>query len=278
VEKKATNDAFGKQFAHSHLINPETSMWDAVGSSSSVAGGLVYGHQLSTSSIITPKLLKMVLPANLATWAATNGDGYDISAGWNAGGNIEGLADSGTVALVDGGMTDLTGVGWAVASGAPTVVMFSSGSAFDDVPYLFHDALPFQPMLKAGDGTGSNPMAWYGSLFEPIGEFGDVAEAMNKVTTALELAEGAHVLRLDIGGPLTLTTRDNPWYGIRAGRQVDLYYIGALQDLSSGGGESFYAYDAAVQQLVSTLLDPRNRAPMDKLIDALKGAMPIGGD
>lgn len=265
----ATKRDFGYQFARSLTTPSKLPLHLPIAASSAFVGGTQYGHVPDVlPSYVTQPFLKATLPWDLSSWVDV--DGFVKSRGYAGLNDHAQAAARGLVSLADGGLAENRGVGWAVANGADTVVLFANNAVIDDLNKLMPGPFPspFEPSIPAFDlVTGTNPYANYAIFERPP----DLAATMASVGRSLTLTPGRYVKSVEVGGPMRLTTNANPWFGIEAGRAVNLYYIGADSTLGIGGTENFRAFDEALQQIVSTLTDPANRADASKLLDVLKG-------
>ena len=286
-----------KEGNYAFFATSNTSLFSAVSGSSAFAGFTVILDVILPSMVAAimaaVKKLKVVLPsalaekiqegvsnllhAKLAVWSESAKNGVlafqeasatlreiTKSQGHPPNLSLESVAERGLMALVDGGMTDNTGIGHALASGRDEVICFEP--KIGDVWQLMGGMKDYVDIFSLPDVINPCPMCF--AAFQLFKEnYKDVQCQWQNVSTRLWIdPERVHNLNSLSVGTLTLTTQKNDYFGVSDGRRVVLHIVNVNTSIGIGG-YSYFDYPKLVQDIVTVLLSPSNKKATRTILD-----------
>jgi len=164
---------------------------------------------------------------------------------------LEEVAEDSFIALVDGGLSDATGVANAVYQGADEIVAF--GFDLQNFKRLTESA---SKQIIQVDFTDLCPFCYANfKVFAESPEELQAQWAQVKKSFVLHINTTA-LNELNIG-TLHLTTAENTYYGIPAGRDITIHLISVISGLGIGGF-AYEDYATLVQDLVRVMGMPEN--------------------
>eukprot|EP00930_Biecheleria_cincta_P008395 TRINITY_DN109826_c0_g1_i1.p1 TRINITY_DN109826_c0_g1~~TRINITY_DN109826_c0_g1_i1.p1 ORF type:complete len:670 (-),score=109.26 TRINITY_DN109826_c0_g1_i1:325-2334(-) len=179
---------------------------------------------------------------------------------------LQELAQKQFMGVVDGGNTDNSAIGQALAGGAEEVVAFSDGT--DSLFQLFggvatnQGALPLPKFLI--DICPLCTIAF--QVFEESATY--MKSIWNQRRKCMTLNNTKLINSICVG-LLDVTTTDNQWFGISAGRSVKLYVVNVDAGLGIGGYD-YHEYSDVVQEIISTMLSSKNVATSEEVLHWLR--------
>lgn len=252
-----------------------------VAASSAAAGGNIVSKLLRGSVAG----LRNQLGPRMAVWAATNErDPFGASDtllnpifqqafGRIDEQSVKNVADKGVLALVDGGYTDNTGIGHAVAVGAREVLAFATTECLLQL-FRGDSHVEVDPITVPLTNIPVLPMTNFPMFEIDVAQYETVEKTLDKkdpdladyragTITARQFAERKvntfpRMKAKELGwhlssGKLFVVTAANPWFGIMKGIPVKLVLIlgGTAQKMNAGVWQNFENYSTAAGELVS---------------------------
>mmetsp|Transcript_82485 Transcript_82485/g.229979 ORF Transcript_82485/g.229979 Transcript_82485/m.229979 type:complete len:530 (+) Transcript_82485:76-1665(+) len=166
---------------------------------------------------------------------------------------VEELAASAVSAAIDAGVSDTTGIAYAVAAGSTDVV------AYLDFANPKHLANLFTGHYEVDGATGENPLP----VFQE-GASGILSEYA--AFAALQLTPGAKFLTAISVGTLQATTAENKLWGITAGISVTVHVIAVAGAVTMGWLQNVHDYDVLAQEVIETVILEENSALMRETV------------
>ncbi|OLP85607.1 hypothetical protein AK812_SmicGene33385 [Symbiodinium microadriaticum] len=286
-----------KEGSYDFFATSNTSLFSAVSGSSAFAGFTVILDRI-LPSIITAimaavKKLKVVLPsglaekiqqgvsnilhAKLAVWSESAKNGVlafqeasatlkeiTKSQGHPPDLSLDSVAEQGLMALVDGGMTDNTGIGHALASGQNEIICFEPD--LGSVWQLMGGMKDYVDLFTLPDVINPCPMCF--AAFQLFKEnYKEVQSRWQSVSTQLWIDPAlVHNLNSISVGTLTLTTQKNDYFGVPDGRSVVLHIVSVNTSIGIGG-YNYYDYPKLVQDIVTVLVSPSNKKATGTMLE-----------
>jgi len=137
--------------------------------------------------------------------------------------DLDGIAAQSVLSVIDGGYTDNTGIGHAVAAGANEVVAWLD--TISSLWALFGGYPRVEPLFNTTVMPDTCPLCFNNyQVFED--DWKDVAQRFT--TTAWNLThapETTDPMASTYVGTITATTHENPWMGIKGGKTVTLHIV-----------------------------------------------------
>jgi len=162
---------------------------------------------------------------------------------------VQAVADSNVRPVVDGGYTDNTGIAHNVAAGSSEIISFLDLNAWNQLDGLFW---LFQ---------GGPPSATYAGLqfdyFQIFEETADYAMQRYIQSEVLDCPPSSFLTNITVTS-LNATTVQNDWFGVTAGRSVELTVVGVWSPLTIGEFADFQNYNALLQEIVSCVTAEQN--------------------
>lgn len=181
--------------------------------------------------------------------------------------SVSSAADMGLHKLTDGGNTDPFGISTAVAAGATDIFTVNTVSEFIILPSTTQTGGIGVNIHFAGynfDDTSSIPRN-IASIFKEDQEY---FATMNMTERQLHVADRRLLQELSYV-TMKVTTVQNDYFGIKAGRTVNLHVVRPKGNISIGTSQKFSQYGDYVQEIVNTLADDRNEFIVKEMLDAL---------
>ena len=286
-----------KEGNYDFFATSNTSLFSAVSGSSAFVGFTVILDRI-LPSIITAimaavKKLKVVLPsglaekiqqgvsnilhAKLAVWSQSAKNGVlafqeasatlkeiTKSQGHPPDLSLDSVAEQGLMALVDGAMTDNTGIGHALASGQNEIICFEPD--LGNVWQLMGGMKDYVDLFTLPDVINPCPMCF--AAFQLFKEnYKEVQSRWQSVSTQLWIDPAlVHNLNSISVGTLTLTTEKNDYFGVPDGRSVVLHIVSVNTSIGIGG-YNYYDYPKLVQDIVTVLVSPSNKKATGTMLD-----------
>eukprot|EP00435_Cladocopium_sp_Y103_P035762 s931_g9.t1 len=166
---------------------------------------------------------------------------------------FESLAQRQLLAFADGGLSDNSAIGNAVATG------------LNDILHMTYSGLDNLERLLAGVRTDNQILNLVHLNFCPFcyANFQVFAEDVPTVRAmyptqlkSLQVQHSSQLKSVQIG-TLQLTTVDCPYFGIEAGRSINLHII-SVSSRSGIGGIGYQTYNTLIQEIVDAFRDPMN--------------------
>jgi len=211
---------------------------------------------------------------NVCPWASNAPDGQSfahanalVEALGKIGGadqkSVDGLAAAGVHSLIDGQYTDGTAIANAIAAGATDVVAVLNSIRNVSAPATINATAERLTRLFHG---GPPPSVSHSSLLHPrmLQVFG--SPTADGVLTdlrsfhQLELPTGTSYLTQIAVGTIEATTAANVYYGVGAGRKVNVHVVAIGSSLNIGEFENFQHYDQLAQEIALALVAKPNAA------------------
>mmetsp|Transcript_173612 Transcript_173612/g.551110 ORF Transcript_173612/g.551110 Transcript_173612/m.551110 type:complete len:210 (+) Transcript_173612:528-1157(+) len=159
---------------------------------------------------------------------------------------VDKVAKAGLTGFIDGGYTDVNGIGQAVAAGATEVVSFLDG--------LEDNELVKQFAINSTDPDTSDTIVLFQSPSAAELNF-----TLRNSFQQILPQPGARFLTSISFGTVSCITADNPWFGIEAGRKVQLHVINVnTKDIWIGATRDYYDYGKLVQEIVMAMNSEEN--------------------
>jgi len=159
---------------------------------------------------------------------------------------VDKVAKAGLTGFIDGGYTDVNGIGQAVAAGATEVVSFLDG--------LEDNELVKQFAINSTDPDTSDTIVLFQSPSAAELNF-----TLRNSFQQILPQPGARFLTSISFGTVSCVTADNPWFGIEAGRKVQLHVINVnTKDIWIGATRDYYDYGKLVQEIVMAMNSEEN--------------------
>lgn len=172
-------------------------------------------------------------------------------------GSIDNLAAGAVHGVIDGGYSDGTALGTAVAAGAQEVLLVLNSAAECDAFFLdilMKDGPPPHDFLK--------PKVLY-PLFETKAS---VVQAAWAAFPQLKLPNGTKFLKKLSAGTIHITTADNQYFGIKGGRKVTLHVVHACSDLDIGFLEKYVNFGYYSQEIILAINDADNKEFVNSIL------------
>lgn len=218
--------------------------------------------------------LTALVGGNVCPWASDAPEGQSfahanalVEALGRVGGagqkSVDGLAAAGVHSLIDGQYTDGTAVANAVAAGATDVVAVlnsirnvsepdTADATAERLTRLFHGGPP--PSVSHSSPLHPHMLQVFGS---PAAD--GVLAALKSFHT-LSLPTGTGYLTQIAVGTIEATTAANIYYGVGAGRKVNVHVVSIGSSLNIGEFENFRHYDQLAQEIALALVATPNAA------------------
>jgi hypothetical protein len=251
-------DLAGKAFVQNTGSLP---IWGVATASSAFAGAApVFGH-------LANEALAYLNHADITPWSSRAPDGAsfvaaeELIAGMKSPfgvsrRSVDAAAADAIHGVIDGGYSDGTGLGIAVASGAQEVLLVLNSGPTDR---------PFFLEILCKDGPRpANPMQ--PTELYPL--FETTADAVQKQWLAMGelILPNAIYLKRVIAGSFEMTTARNQYFGIAGGRNVTLHLIHVCASLNIGFFEKYVNFGSLAQEITSAISADVNRDFVNQVI------------
>lgn len=257
---------------------------DAVACSSAFLGDIATLPSVEDSNAFAE--LAMRVNGDLSTWAGSATHAKGLSGAFDAVNNIysakrvreesfDTLVSQSLRCTIDGGFTDATGIANAVGAGATDLVAILNMTN-SNVPEGLFDLFS-----AVGQAAADHQFSWK-SRFDSVSEKSaeakfpifveDQARAKQKYADivthgSLKIPEGSNTQLISmVAGTMTVTTRNQRFFGVTANNRVDLHIIAVNTKLNEGQFVDFHDYSILVQEIVTTLLSPANKHEVNEII------------
>jgi len=186
---------------------------------------------------------------------------------------FDSLRQQNVTCTFDGGFTDVTSIAAAVAAGATEVVAFLNTTGTDQpVP----DAALFDlfTWCEGGrhvnrrfaasedmDGACAASIEQRFEIFEMCKEdaMAQYAEISKSGSLTVPAGSNKQLISIVVGSYIQLETRTEPFFGVKGGQKTDLHVLAVTSKLSLGGDVNVHDFSTLVQEIIDTVLDPRNQ-------------------
>jgi len=229
-------------------------IWGVAAASSGCFGGA------SVATLPVNQVLAQLNHADLTPWVSRAPDGASFSTASELianmrmpfgvrQGSVSSLAADAVHGVIDGGYSDGTALGTAISAGAEEVVLFLNSGVVNG---------PFYLKVLCKDGPAPDDPLTPKELF-PL--FETTAATVQKTWSAfheLKLSNDTVYVKRFLMGTINMTTADNEYFGLKAGRNITVHIVHICSTLNIGFFEKYVNFGELTQEIAATIVAQEN--------------------